>query len=319
MKDANLSSLFMNEYDKSRHEPQDQCDHPAFVKRYLNRPLPKEQVEIWSLVLTSRSVPHKIIHSEYGYRLAVPSEFENLASQELEIYENENKTWPLKFEVAPWYANLQSTLWTVLILTAIFSFSFSESWRERLIRIGSGDVDSILHDGQWWRLVTALTLHTDPPHLLGNMMMGGLLMVWLCSLLGTGLGWWTALLSGILGNLINALAHGETHSSIGSSTAVFGALGVIIALQTLTVRHLSFKDRAVPLGAGLALLGFLGTHGEHTDIGAHLFGFMSGLLLGLIAGRTLKIVGLPSIKSDRYIGMITCLVPILAWLIALQN
>jgi rhomboid protease GluP len=309
----------MNTLDEKAAEPQVLSGHSALVKRYLNRPVPKEQAEIWSLVLTARNIPHKIMHSAYGYRITVAPEHETLAADELEKYDNENEAWPLKTEVASWYANAQSTLWTVLILTAIFSFSFSENWREQLIRIGSGDVYSILHDGQWWRLVTALTLHSDPPHLLGNMMMGGLLMVWLCSLLGTGLGWWITLSSGILGNLINALAHGEAHSSIGSSTAIFGALGIIIALQTLTAQRLSFKDRAVPVGAGIALLGFLGTYGEHTDIGAHFFGFMSGLILGLIAGQLLKITNLPSLRSDRFIGLITCLVPIMAWLMAFQN
>ncbi|MCK4425429.1 MAG: rhomboid family intramembrane serine protease [Deltaproteobacteria bacterium] len=308
----------MNEHNKSHPEPQSLCDYSAVVERYLHRPVSKGQAEIWSLVLTARDVPHKILHSVYGYRIAVPPDHENLAARELEKYENENRAWPLRLEVTPWYPNAQSTLWTMLILTAIFSISFSENWRERLIAIGSGDVDSILRDGQWWRLVTALTLHADPPHLLGNMMIGGLLMVWLCSLLGTGLGWGIVLLSGILGNLVNALVHGEAHSSIGFSTVVFGALGVIIALQTLSARRFSLRDRVIPLGAGLALLGFLGTHGERTDLGAHLFGFMSGLILGLLAGQLLKTSGLPSLKTDHIIGIITCFVPILAWLIALQ-
>jgi rhomboid protease GluP len=308
----------MSEHDKNRHEPQGLCDYSALVERYLHRPVPKARAEIWSLVLTARDVPHKILHSVYGYRIAVPPDHESLAARELEKYENENRAWPLRFEVTPWYPNAQSTFWTLLILTAIFSISFSVNWRERLIAIGSGNVDSILHDGQWWRLVTALTLHTDPPHLLGNMIMGGLLMVWLCSLLGTGLGWGITLLSGTLGNLTNALVHGEAHSSVGSSTAIFGALGVITALQTLSVRRFSLKDRVIPLGAGFALLGFLGAHGEHTDLGAHLFGFMSGLILGLPAGQLLKTSGLPSLKTDHIIGMITCLLPILAWFIAFQ-
>jgi rhomboid protease GluP len=93
---------------------------------------------------------------------------------------------------------------------------------------------------------------------------------------------------------------------------------VIIALQTLSARRFSLRDRVIPLGAGLALLGFLGTHGEHTDLGAHLFGFMSGLILGLFAGQLLKASALPCLKTDHVIGMITCLVPILAWLIAFQ-
>ena len=308
----------MSERDKSRLEPRGLCDYSASVERYLHRPVSKDQAEIWSLVLTARDVPHKILHSVYGYKIVVPPDHENRAATELEKYEHENRAWPLIFKATSWYPNAQSTFWTLLILTAIFSISFSENWRGRLIGIGSGDVDSILHDGQWWRLVTALTLHTDPPHLLGNMMIGGLLMIWLCSLLGIGLGWGITLLSGILGNLINAMVNGETHSSIGSSTAIFGALGAIIALQTLSAQRLSLRDRAIPLGAGFALLGFLGTHGERTDLGAHLFGFMSGLILGLLAGQRLKISGLPSLKLDHFIGITSCLVPILAWLIAFQ-
>lgn len=309
----------MNELDKSRPEPQDLRDYSASVERYLHRPVSRAQAEIWSLVLTARDVPHEIIHSIYGYRIAVPPDYENRAAIEIEKYEHENQAWPLIFEATSWYPNAQSTFWTLLILTAVFSISFSENWKGRLIAIGSGDVDSVLHDGQWWRLVTALTLHTDPPHLLGNMMIGGLLMVWLCSLLGIGLGWGITLLSGIFGNLINALVHGEAHSSIGSSTAIFGALGVIIAFQTLSARRFSLRDRAVPLGAGFALLGFLGAHGELTDLGAHFFGFLSGLILGLLAVQLLKTSGLPSLKTDHIIGMITCFVPILAWLIAFQH
>ncbi|MEA3385632.1 MAG: rhomboid family intramembrane serine protease [Thermodesulfobacteriota bacterium] len=308
----------MNEYSKNRPEPQDLCDYSVSVEKYLHRSVPKARAEIWSLVLTARDVPHKILYSVNGCRIAVPPDHENRAATELEKYENENRAWPLKFEATSWYPNAQSTFLTLLILTAVFSICFSENWRGQLIAIGSGDVDSILHDGQWWRLVTALTLHADPPHLLGNMMMGGLLMIWLCSLLGIGLGWGITLLSGILGNLINTLVHGEAHRSIGFSTAIFGTLGVIIALQTLSARRFSLRDCAIPLGAGFALLGFLGAHGEHTDLGAHLFGFLSGLILGLLAGQFLKASGLPSLKTDHIIGIITCFVPILAWFIAFQ-
>lgn len=35
----------------------------------------------------------------------------------------------------------------------------------------------------------------------------------------------------------------------------------------------------LPFGAGLALLGILGS-GKHTDLTAHLFGFMAGLIPG---------------------------------------
>ena len=141
-------------------------------------------------------------------------------------------------------------------------------------------------------------------------------MIWLCGLLGTGLGWGLTLLSGISGNLINALMHEGSHNSIGSSTAVFGALAIIIGFQTLAIERFSLKDRLIPIGAGLALLGFMGTSGRHADLGAHLFGFLPGIILGLLTGQLVKTFGLPCHKIDLTIGAITCLVPILAWLIA---
>ena len=43
----------------------------------------------------------------------------------------------------------------------------------------------------------------------------------------------------------------------------------------------------LPLAAALALLALLGSGGENTDLGAHLLGFATGILLGLPAGRLL--------------------------------
>ncbi len=44
----------------------------------------------------------------------------------------------------------------------------------------------------------------------------------------------------------------------------------------------------LPLGAGLALLSMLGSGGERTDLMAHLFGFMTGLILGAFYGVLVK-------------------------------
>ena len=274
------------------------------------------QIEIWSLVLIARGVPHRVLQTGQEYFIEAAPGYEDLAVKEIKKYEEENRAWPPRYKTTPWYPNASSTLWTVLILTAVFNLSFSEDWRGRLLAVGSGDVDHILH-GQWWRLVTALTLHANPPHLLGNMLIGGFLMIWLCGLVGTGLGWGLTLLAGISGNLMDTLIHRQDYNSIGSSTAVFGALGIIIGLQTFTIKRPGLKEQLIPIGAGLALLSFLGTSGRHTDLVAHLFGFLSGIVLGLVTGKLIETFGPPSHKIDRLIGIVTCLVPILAWLIAL--
>jgi len=103
------------------------------------------------------------------------------------------------------------------------------------------------------------------------------------------------------------------HSSIGASTAVFGALGLLTAWQFL--RRLEHPGRRIkallPLGAGLALLGFLGSS-AHADILAHLFGFLSGLVIGFLYGKTAaKRFGTP-LQAAALITAIVILVR--AWL-----
>ena len=97
------------------------------------------------------------------------------------------------------------------------------------------------------------------------------------------MGWLLILASGISGNLINAYVYGYGHNSIGASTAVFGALGLLSSYQFLkkTQTPSTRFQALLPLGAGLALLAFLGSS-SHTDIMAHLFGFLSGVLIGFV-------------------------------------
>jgi membrane associated rhomboid family serine protease len=95
-------------------------------------------------------------------------------------------------------------------------------------------------------------------------------------------GWLLVLLAGAAGNGLNALLHQSRHLAIGASTAVFGAIGILGAIQFWGKWRLPGQRlRALlPLGAGIALLGFLGA-GRHTDLMGHLFGFIAGIGLGL--------------------------------------
>ncbi len=139
----------------------------------------------------------------------------------------------------------------------------------------------------WWRAVTALFLHGDFSHWVGNVCVGLLFTGLLLSRLGAGPAWLSVLVSGMGGNLINAWFYkGEGHISIGASTAVFGALGVLIGIESLR-RFLRPHARArwqliLPLGGGLGLLALLGAGGEHgrTDLLAHLWGFLMGGVVG---------------------------------------
>ena len=142
-----------------------------------------------------------------------------------------------------------------------------------LVERGSADAARMLQ-GEWWRAATALTLHVDLAHAAGNAVAIGIFLGAVARRLGPALATWLALVAGVAGNVLTALVVGGGHVSIGASTAVFGALGTLSALQ---VPH---RSAWLTLGAGVALLGFLGT-GARADLLAHLLGFAVGVTEGL--------------------------------------
>jgi rhomboid protease GluP len=92
-------------------------------------------------------------------------------------------------------------------------------------------------------------------------------------------------------NGIEALLAPADHTSVGASTAVFTALG-LLAAYSWRERHLVAlrpAQRYGPLFAGVILLGWLGTSGAQTDVMAHLLGFAVGGILGaIVAGARLQ-------------------------------
>jgi membrane associated rhomboid family serine protease len=137
-------------------------------------------------------------------------------------------------------------------------------------------------------------------------------------------------LAGTLGNLLNALAHlamNGGHLSVGFSTAVFGAAGALAGLKAASGDG-DFRPGAMvgrnmgrgwlpPVAAGLALVASLGTAGDNTDIGAHVFGLLAGLGLGGLAGRMALRLGRPDEwahgRCNDVCGVAAALIPALAW------
>ncbi len=136
--------------------------------------------------------------------------------------------------------------------------------------------------GQWWRTVTALTLHGDAGHLTANLVFGAVFGLLAGQALGGGLAWAGILLAGALGNGLNAVIQNPAHSSIGASTAVFAALAIVVAhsMRYWSLMASGWFRRWSPMVGGVLLLAYTGTGGERTDVAAHLTGFLAGLLIG---------------------------------------
>jgi membrane associated rhomboid family serine protease len=239
----------------------------------------------WELVLLAQGLSPSVRQSAGGVVLSVAEEEADRARAALLAYDNEN---PLKLVDRPETASSASLL-AGSVVSGIFilvMFCVTAVWVPTLswIERGGADAYRILH-GELWRTVTALTLHADVGHAVSNAVAAAIFFGMVSSLLGLGFGCSLVLLAGAGGNLANAFLHGSPHVSIGASTAVFGAVGVIGGLSMAKHRRrASSRRRAwLPIAAALALLGMLGTGGARVDVWAHLCGLLVGAVLGIAA------------------------------------
>lgn len=173
--------------------------------------------------------------------------------------------------------------------------------------------------GEWWRCVTALTLHLDQEHLMGNLLFGMGIGVLAGRVFGPGVAWLSVVLAGATGNYLDMILSPSWHRAVGASTAVFAALGLLAGFGW--GQRLSRRDRLyrwAPLFAGIFLLALLGAGNEHVDVLGHLLGFSSGTALGWMYARA----GLP--RSRRPVwqvaaGALTLGLLGVAWLEALHH
>lgn len=286
-------------------------------------PLNRRRAQLWALVLDSRSIPCCINADSPGWQLLVPEQHLASARNELRMYEEQNRNWPPP--LAPARTLAENTLPTISVLILLATFhnltllglSLPGRGIIDLNEIGAAHAADILN-GQWWRLVTALTLHGDLMHLLSNLTIGGVFIILLCRELGSGLAWSLLLASGALGNLLNAWLQSPAHRSVGASTAVFGAVGLLAAISMLR-HHQQLRRRwFVPVAAGLALLAILGTEGKNTDLGAHLFGFGAGICLGLLTEFLTGKQGRPGRLLNASLALAAAALVAGAWWLALQ-
>lgn len=250
----------------------------------------RELADEWALVLISQGMSPRVRRSSEGWVVAVPLEEAAAAAATLAAYLHENPEPQDRAVVSGHETSheadrqgLHTALVVSVALLAFFMLTGPRNPEIAWFARGSADAERMLA-GELWRAVTALTLHADLAHVLSNSIMGALLLTALCRSLGSGLGLLLMLAAGALGNELNALLQTPNHVSVGASTAVFGALGVLGALAVARRRETGQTGRRawVPVAAGLGILAMLGTGGARVDLWAHLLGFGCGAAIGLL-------------------------------------
>ncbi|HEY2036848.1 MAG TPA: rhomboid family intramembrane serine protease [Steroidobacteraceae bacterium] len=241
------------------------------------------------------------------------------ARSQLTQYEAEN----LPVAPAPSAPPLHPNAWAGCVGYAAWVIGVAYALSNGLVRLDAfrtGELDAArVQSGQWWRAWTALTLHMSGAHLAANLSAG----IWFGYLagrqLGPGIAWLLIVAGGGIANLLEGLCGPPWHQSVGASTAVFTALG-LMAAYTWRERLLlpqRWMQRWGPLLAGMVLLG-LGSGGKETDVMAHLLGFGIGVSFGALAALPAFSRRLHGLRQWPA-GLAACAIMAVTWGLALAS
>lgn len=278
------------------------------------------EAEQHALVLVARGIECRLVPQiEGGAALTVARGEARRAHQELARYADENRQRRPALPLRSLAAGLEGALAYCAVLFFLYGASRRQTFAWDWWSAGAAQA-GLIASGEWWRTLTALGLHADAAHLASNLAFGSGLGLLLTQLLGTGPAWLAILLAGGFGNALNALLQPASHTAVGASTAVFGALGILAALawqRQAAIWRVRLR-RWLPFAAGLMLFAYLGVGGERTDVVGHLAGLAAGGAIG---------IGLAFMARDLFqgprvqwaCGTAALALVALAWLLALRT
>jgi len=284
----------------------------------------------WITVLSAAGCDYRLTSSADGggWRLHVPCTQAALAWAELCRFENERLSPSVSVPAIPETRTDADTSarWTAFWLAYALVLSFlwfgPYDGRNPFHRAGAASSGAIMA-GEWWRCLTALTLHAGVPHLLANVFFILAVGQAVIHAFGRGLGLLLLLGGGCVGNALAACVSAPGLVGVGASTMGFAALGVMSVHQTVNAFKRWRRWRAVwrrawlPMASGLALLGMMGT-GPQSDLAGHAFGFIAGAVIVLPFSLPVQ----PPVFSKTAHWVMTgfaILLPLLAWLLAWRS
>jgi membrane associated rhomboid family serine protease len=272
------------------------------------------QADEWALVLSAAGIPNAVEPDGGGWLVLAAPDDAVRAHAALGAYDEERRSEVAPppaptIEPYPWMSGVVVGLLLLWLFSVTGTRASGSAWVER----GAAAAGRIM-SGEVWRAVTALTLHADVVHVAGNALATAVLLPPIVQRLGAGATLLLVLLTGAVGNVLAAAAHDPRHVAVGASTATFGALGVLVALRLVSRERSRRSKRWMAPVAGLILLAMLGA-APGSDLTAHAFGFLAGLMLGAIAGLTLR---RPPAAVQWAVGVLAGLTLSAGWYLAMR-
>jgi membrane associated rhomboid family serine protease len=198
---------------------------------------------------------------------------------------------PLLGDAAIWtWGNSASSLAIAAACVAVHAHVHSgESETTRSAMVAGGAVAPwLVRDGEWWRLASAVFLHFDLKHLIGNTSALLFLGPPLASQIGHLRTFVLFVATGVAGNVVSQVLGSEAAVKAGASGGVCGLLGALagVALSRIAAAEDARARRPAwqTLGALVALFGMMVGFEPGRDHYAHVGGVVAGLFLGRAFG-----------------------------------
>lgn len=274
-----------------------------------------KQLREWELVLTAKGFYYCINKFNGNEFIYVSPLEEKMARKEIEEFISENNKTDQKVQIIkkPIVSIIFIYLAMLVLWHALRTGGWEQAWSlpEHADWLALGALDSmrVRFYSEWYRASTALTLHSDFHHLLGNIFFGAIFLSILSRMLGPGKAIFLSIIGGVLGNCVIVLLRRHHFISIGFSTSLFACVGVLTAVMVRNGKGI--KEALLPVGAALALLAMLGAEGRQTDYGAHIAGLLCGFFLGFFAQGTKTML---NERFEQIIALsLACFIPIASW------
>ena len=280
--------------------------------------------------LSSRNIRYIVDRSGEHPVIWVPKAFAELARRELEACDAElarrpRRGWLRLGEAGGEAVSLDGLLGYLVVYAGLFrlhlwlaSHQLLDDWQSR----GCWSREAALVDGEWWRCLTALTLHADVQHILSNLLFGVFYGAFAAARLGLGLSLLLMVGTGAAANALMTQFPNADHSSIGSSTMIYSLLGLLAARHTRAAWRELHREGGhgsparllpwLPLASAVAL-GALNGAAPGADVLAHTLGFLTGAVAG---GLLEPESPAPKARWQWPCGLLAVALPVLAWLCA---
>lgn len=270
-------------------------------------------------MLHALGIPYELLSAEHQTMILVPDEYVEKAKYELWQYDDENKQQKTRgARITPVYQNGVPGVAIYVIIICLVAWFAGEALLNRdWFALGRVDGE-LIRNGEWWRSVTALTLHSGIRHLAGNIVFGILFGLMAGRLVGSGVAWFTIVVASAAANFLNTSLLASAHRAIGASTAVFAALGLVsgFSWRAKLMAQDRWPYRLGPIIGGIALLAYTGTGDANTDIGAHLAGFVCGFVSGTLLTIAANYLTRRRLQLAGGIAAISMVA--IAWIVALK-